>query len=170
MALQSARAAGLTVPSDTLDLADQYLETVQTADGAFYAYQPGREPTHVMTAEALLCRMYLGWTLDHPGLQLGIRELVHEFPPDGDDPDFYYWYYATQAAHHVGGRLWNRWNERLRDAVVTLQRTRGRDAGSWDPDGPHASTGGRLYVTSLAVCTLEVYYRHAPIFRQIDLQ
>ena len=47
---------------------------------------------------------------------------------------------------------------------------RGRDAGSWDPDGPHASTGGRLYVTSLAVCTLEVYYRHAPIFRQIDLR
>ena len=122
MALQSARAAGLAVPTDTLDLADQYLETVQTPEGAFYAYQPGREPTHVMTAEALLCRMYLGWTIDHPGLQLGIRELIQEFPPDDDDPDFYYWYYATQAAHHVGGRQWSRWNERLREVVVSLQR------------------------------------------------
>jgi hypothetical protein len=170
MALQSARAAGLKVPNDTLDLADQYLETVQSENGAFYAYQPYREPTHVMTAEALLCRMYLGWGLDHPGIRQGTRTLVDEFPPAADDPDYYYWYYATQAIHHVGGRLWQRWNHALREELVSLQRTQGRHAGSWDPEGPHASVGGRLYVTSMAVCTLEIYYRHAPIFRQIDLR
>lgn len=170
MALQSARAAGLNVPSDTLDLVDQYLESVQSSSGALYAYQPGHRPTHVMTAEALLCRIYLGWGADHPGLRLGTDQLLTKFPPDMNDPDFYYWYYATQVFHHVGGRPWRQWNQAMREALVAMQRTSGFHAGSWDPDGPHASTGGRIYVTSLAICTLEIYYRHAPIFRQIDLR
>ena len=42
-------------------------------------------------------------------------------------------------------------------------------AGSWTPDGPHAHVGGRVYMTSLAICTLEVYYRHAPIFRRLEM-
>jgi hypothetical protein len=170
MALQSGRAAGLDVPMETLDLADQYLESVQSDRGAFYAYQPRREPTHVMTAEALLCRLYLGWTLSEPGLTRGMRTLARDFPPEVSNPDYYYWYYATQVAHHVGGELWRRWNRQIRDALVSGQRTSGFHAGSWEPEGPHAEAGGRLYVTSLAICTLEVYYRHAPIFRQIRLE
>jgi hypothetical protein len=27
-----------------------------------------------------------------------------------------------------------------------------------------------VYMTSLAVCTLEVYYRHLPIFRRVDVE
>jgi len=29
---------------------------------------------------------------------------------------------------------------------------------------PHGSAGGRLMVTSLALLTLEVYYRHLPLY------
>jgi hypothetical protein len=32
--------------------------------------------------------------------------------------------------------------------------------------GQVATEGGRLYMTSLAVCALEVYYRHLPPYRQ----
>ncbi len=170
MALQSGRAAGLHVPQETLDLADQFLEMVQSDEGAFYAYQPGHPPTHVMTAEGLLCRMYLGWKREEPGLVRGARALVDEYPPQGEAPDYYYWYYATQTLHHLGGPLWERWNRQMRQVLVDLQWTQGRHAGSWDPRGPHAATGGRIYVTSLAICSLEIYYRHAPIFRQIDLR
>jgi len=169
MALQSARAANLRVPADTLELAGQYLDSVAEDAGARYAYQPGADPTHVMTAEALLCRMYLGWNLNTPGLIQGTQFLAQDHPPDRQDVDFYYWYYAAQTLHHVGGDDWEAWNRELRDVLVDMQEWRGHAAGSWAPAGPHASAGGRIYVTSLAICSLEVYYRHLPIFRQLQL-
>ena len=57
----------------------------------------------------------------------------------------------------------------MRDVLVDTQEKRPQ-AGSWEPRGEHASAGGRVYMTSLAVCSLEVYYRHLPIFRQIDVK
>jgi len=170
MALQSARAARLTVPEETFELASHFLDSVQSSDGAQYAYQPRNRPTHVMTAEALLCRIYLGWTKEDPALMEGIQWLVDGFMPSSREPNVYYWYYATQAFHHVGGTPWEQWNLRMRDILVDSQEKVGRNAGSWEPRGDHASAGGRVYMTSLAVCTLEVYYRHLPIFRQIDLE
>ena len=61
-----------------------------------------------------------------------------------------------------------RGKSQMRDVLVFTQEQKGPDAGSWDPKGPHAGSGGRLYMTSLAACTLEVYYRHLPIFRRIE--
>lgn len=230
MALQSARHAGLDVPEETLQLANQFLDTVEsrpdygrwhqrwrnrnlppeiaqvleqerltpldirlllrlldeqapraqlqdmrdelraeTRRAGQYSYLPRQPPTPVMTAEALLCRMYLGWTKDAPGLMEGVEHLAEQYLPSESEPNIYYWYYGTQVFHHVGGEHWERWNHRMRDVLVATQRTDGHRAGSWDATGPHASAGGRLYFTSLAICTLEVYYRHLPIFRQIDL-
>jgi hypothetical protein len=168
MALQSARAANLTVDPDTLERASHYLDSVQSDDGARYAYQRGRSPTHVMTAEALLCRIYLGWDKREPGLVEGVKYLGTGHPPKDDDHNMYYWYYATQTIHHYGGAAWEQWNFTMRDLLVSTQETQGAKAGSWPPISDH--TGGRLYETALAVCTLEVYYRHLPIFRQIQVE
>lgn len=170
MALQSARAAKLHVPVEAFELSSHYLDSAQFRDGAQYGYQPGHRPTPTMTAEALLCRIYLGWTKQDPPLTEGIRYLLDTDPPSADRPNVYYWYYGTQALHHVGGDEWERWNFLMRDALVNTQEKRGELAGSWAPRGEHAAAGGRLYMTSLAVCTLEVYYRHLPIFRQIDVK
>jgi hypothetical protein len=169
MALQSARAAKLKVPPETFELAGNYLDQAQSHDGARYAYQPRNRATHVMTAEALLCRIYLGWDRSNPALLDGIRWLADEHLPAESEPNIYYWYYGTQAFHHVGGEEWDRWNRRMRDVLVAMQEKNGTQAGSWEPRGEHASAGGRVYMTALAVCSLEVYYRHLPIFRQIDL-
>jgi hypothetical protein len=168
MALQSAKNAGLHVPQHTLDNAGNFLATVEKNGGAFYSYLPDQDPTHVMTAEAILCRMYLGRRPEHAGIQFGLRSLLSQHPPRKNNADIYYWYYATQAFHHYGGREWNDWNRQMRDVLVFTQEQKGADAGSWDPEGPHAGSGGRLYMTSLATCTLEVYYRHLPIFRRIE--
>ena len=67
--------------------------------------------------------------------------------------------------HHMGGDLWKNWNLRMRRVLVDSQRTDGPMAGSWDPQGGHSSRGGRVYMTALAICTLEVYYRHLPMYR-----
>jgi uncharacterized protein YfaS (alpha-2-macroglobulin family) len=169
MALQSARAARLAVPDETWEMADVYLDGVQQRDGALYAYQTRGSPTATMTAEALLCRMYLGWNHDRPALARGIRWLGDNHRPSASETNIYYWYYATQVMHHHGGEEWDEWNQRMRDILVNSQETQGHLAGSWRPKGEFSGEGGRIYMTSLAVCTLEVYYRHLPIFRRIEL-
>jgi hypothetical protein len=172
MALKSAQMAYLEVPPKTFELARQYLDEAQTDHyGGRYAYMPGRPATHVMTAEALLCRQYLGWPRNHPGLESGARHLLGDYPPNRGQMDMYYWYYATQVMHHLGGDAWDAWNYQMRDILVSLQETRGHAAGSWTPQGgPHDATGGRIYMTALAVCTLEVYYRHLPLYRQVAVE
>ena len=173
MALQSGRAAFLTVNDSTLQLAGHYLDSAEFDDrtGFGYSYQPrGGHRNQAMTAEGLLCRMYLGWTFhDRRELQRGVDTLVEQHMPSKDRPDVYYWYYGTQVFHHAGGEAWDKWNNRMRDILVETQEKRGPDAGSWPVLGPHAAPGGRIYVTSLCTATLEIYYRHAPIFRQIKL-
>jgi hypothetical protein len=169
MALQSARAAGLNVDEETLELAAHFLDSVQYEDGALYAYQPRNRPTHVMTAEALLCRIYQGWNQEDRALLEGVQWLADHHLPNTRETNVYYWYYASQVFHHVGGPLWEQWNLRMRDILVDTQEKHGPHAGSWEPRGDHAAAGGRVYMTSLAVCTLEIYYRHLPIFRQIEL-
>jgi hypothetical protein len=169
MALQSAKAANLTVPPATLENANHYLDSVSHDDGAQYAYQRGNGPTEVMTAEALLCRMYLGWTMEDYGLEQGVDWLAENHLPSSNQFNLYYWYYGTQVFHHAGGVNWEKWNTRIRDILVNSQEKRGDLAGSWAPQHHHDRAGGRIYATSVAVCTLEVYYRHAPIFRQLDV-
>ncbi len=165
MALQSGRMAQLRVPKKTLDGATTFLDSVQRDKiGGRYAYMPGGSPTHVMTAQALLARQYLGWPKDHPGLRNGARFLLEEYPPTKEDPDVYYWYYATQVMHHLGDEAWRHWNARMRRVLCDTQEAEGHEAGSWAPEGPFADRGGRLFMTSLAVCTLEVYYRHMPLY------
>ncbi|MBN2291882.1 MAG: squalene--hopene cyclase, partial [Pirellulales bacterium] len=133
--------------------------------GGQYAYMPGQRATYTMTAEALLCRQYLGWPCDHRGIETGVEYLLQNLPHQ-NKPNIYYWYYGTQVMHHVGGKPWKRWNDKIRVMLTSMQEKQGHEAGSWDPRGRFANQGGRLYMTSLAICTLEVYYRHLPLYRK----
>jgi hypothetical protein len=173
MALRSAQMAYLNVPTDVLERAMKYLDDAQTDSlGGRYAYMPGNGANLVMTAEALLCRQYAGWQQDHPGLVDGVEHLLEHVPRGGprEKINMYYVYYATQVMHHMGGRSWDDWNFRVRDILIDLQETKGHVAGSWTPRTGHDEAGGRLYQTALAVCTLEVYYRHLPLYRQLAVE
>jgi hypothetical protein len=119
-----------------------------------------------MTAEALLCRQYLGWWQSDPRLKFGASLiLANSIQPRAKN--VYYWYYATQVLHHLEGPAWERWNKVLRVEVPKLQEKSGAEKGSWSPQGDqHGVTGGRLYETCLALYMLEVYYRHLPIYRK----
>ncbi len=168
MALQSAKMAGLEVSETRLQKASEYLDSVSSNEGATYGYMPGHQPTPNMTAEALLCRMYLGASPKNAAVRRGLRLLLRDYPPSMTHVDYYYWYYATQAFHHVGGEPWEQWNGRLRDILVAKQVASGKHAGSWEVEGHLSDAGGRLYVTALATCTLEVYYRHLPLFGDLE--
>lgn len=165
MALQSARMAKIKVPQSTLERVKQYLDAAESHRGERYAYQPGTIATHSMTAEGLLCRQYLGWQRNDPRLLAGTDFLLQQLP-NWDTRNVYYWYYATQVTHHMGGEPWQRWNEVMRELLPAKQIQEGNERGSWEPQGhPHGSAGGRLYVTCMSLYMLEVYYRHLPIYQ-----
>ena len=71
------------------------------------------------------------------------------------------------------GDRWERWNLKIREGLIGMQVKDGTCAqGSWDPFQPApdvwAAHAGRLYLTSLSILTLEVYYRYLPIYRSFD--
>ncbi|HEY3395016.1 MAG TPA: prenyltransferase/squalene oxidase repeat-containing protein [Lacipirellulaceae bacterium] len=165
MALQSARMAGIEVPSPVFDRIQAFLDSVAREDGSRYAYRFNDGATLPLTAEGLLCRQYLGWQRDDPRLNAGVEYLLANLP-EWDERNVYYWYYATQVLHHMEGKPWRSWNEEMRKLLPEHQVTRGRERGSWDPGGDRwGSEGGRLYVTCLSIYILEVYYRHLPLYR-----
>jgi len=173
MALQSAKMAGLEVPEENLRRVDGFLDKVAREDGSRYPYQRDGEIKLSMTAEALLCRQYLGWDRDDPRLVAGVEWITspENLVNYNKGRDVYTWYYATQVAHHMEGDYWKRWNAVMRQALPEQQVKRGRENGSWDPEQPTmdqwAPHGGRLYVTCLSLYMLQVYYRHLPIYANI---
>lgn len=165
MALKSGQNAGLQVPTEVMKNAERFLNSVGRVE---YGYTDSKQPRKSMTAVGLLCRMYLGWGRREGSLRRGVVSLDRAGP---DKNNMYYNYYATQVLHHYGGDQWTRWNDVLRDHLVKTQLTAkaGHAEGSWDVADPHGSSGGRLYMTCLAVMTLEVYYRHLPLYQRDKL-
>ena len=190
MALKSGELAGLEVAPETwkkvVGLLNQATEG--GGDGSRYVYNPwaalhpdtrhGRDPSQVMTAVTLIMRIYTGWNRSHAPMQRGAYYLLEKLPHEAVPPatsslvdparDTYYWFYATQVMFYTGGEFWQRWNARLRPLLVDSQVREGKLAGSWHPLEPvpdrWGSQGGRLYVTALNLLSLEVPYRHLPLY------
>lgn len=165
MALKAASQAKMRVPQAAFRGAGLFLDSVQYEGGSQYSYTaiPKSPPTPTLSAAGLLCRMYLGWDNRRPALKAGVAYLDKVKPATNN---MYYNYYATQVLHHWGGEEWDRWNDVMREQLVRTQLRDGPEAGSWDVADPHGSVGGRLFMTSLCVMTLEVYYRHLPLYQR----
>jgi hypothetical protein len=184
MALKSGELAGLTVPPECYNRIERWLDKAHAAnDSSRYVYRPNaeqphqRQPSKAMTAEALLMRQYLGWRREHPNLIAGADYLLSNLPEVGTtrnpQRDAYYWYYATQVMFQMQGAYWRDWNTQLSKLLTSSQVRTGPLAGSWDPTGPTVPdrwgvAGGRLYVTSMQLLMLEVYYRHLPLYQNLE--
>jgi hypothetical protein len=167
LALHSGQAAGLHVPSKVFDRINHYLDLAATYEGARYGYKPGHAESLSMTAEALLCRQYLGWQRKDKRLVSGV-DYLRDHPIMMREPNVYYWYYATQVMHHMEGDVWEDWNDRLRVVLPDEQVREGKEKGSWYfPNDRWGRAGGRLFTTCLNCYILEVYYRHLPIYSPV---
>ena len=168
MGLKSGLMGYLEVPPNTIRGAEKFLESASQDSGAYYGYVgPGKSPA--TTSVGLLCRMYLGWEKDHPGLKKGVEFLSSTGVSKpgggrGNQADMYYNYYATQVMRHYGGTEWEKWNGEMRDWLIESQANEGNMEGSWHFPHTWAGRGGRLYNTAMACMILEVYYRHLPIY------
>jgi hypothetical protein len=184
MALRSGELAGLQVPRRSYEAVHRWLEAAQKspAEAYLYRYNPfapdtpaqrhGRNTTHTMTAVGLLLRLYDGWHRDRAAMIQG-AEYLQQNPPSlgtlvNPQRDTYYWYYGTQVMFHMGGEYWEDWNNHLHPLLIDSQVRKGPLAGSWDPRQPvpdrWGPQAGRLYVTAMNLLSLEVYYRHLPLY------
>ncbi|GIW94021.1 MAG: hypothetical protein KatS3mg110_2062 [Pirellulaceae bacterium] len=173
-AIRSAQSAGLPWPRTALQKAEQFVTSCAAGPSEApltrYSYLPGEAPRLSMTAAGLLTRQFLGWAQDNPDLVAGCRYLAQNMPPEQGDKlgPIYYYHYATQVLHNMEGPEFDLWNHRMREHLLRTQETGGHRRGSWDPSGAdHGKRGGRIYATSMALLTLEVYYRHLPYYRRV---
>jgi hypothetical protein len=175
MALKSAQMATLTVNPPTLLGVKHWLDLAARGQHkGLYVYVPTNPdgsvaaPNRNMTAVGMLLRQYGGLKRDDPMHIEGVSFLMRNLP-NPRARDFYYWYYATQVLHNVPGPEWDSWNRQMRRILIETQVKEGCATGSWDPyrpaKDPWAESAGRLFVTSLATLTLEVYYRYLPLYK-----
>lgn len=184
MAFKSGQLAGLDVAPETFTKIRRYLDACRVSEEEPYLfrYNPfalnnaqqrhGLKPTAVMTSVGLLMRLYFGWQRDTSEMMAGTDYLLQYIPQHGTRSnslrDTYYWYYATQVMFHMGGERWDRWHDALYPLLIDNQVVDGEYAGSWNPISPTpdlwARYGGRLYVTTLNLLSLEVSYRHLPLY------
>lgn len=185
MALKSGQLSGLEVPEATYQGIQRWLGLSQVPQQPDrYRYNPfapdtptqrhGRMATPTMTSVGMLMRMYSGWRRDNESMKSAAEYLL-QYPPrigsvQSPQKDTYYWYYATQVMFHMGGDYWDRWNRSLNPILIQSQVKTGVNAGSWDPAGAipdrWSAHAGRLYVTTMNLLNLEVYYRHLPIYEE----
>lgn len=174
MALKGAQLAGIEVNSTAFDRAAIWLNSVAKGEHlGLYSYQPYREVTPTMTAVGMLCRQYLGISQKDPSILEGKAYLLQNLPDDAIARNAYYWYYATLTMHNFNNAEFDDWNRKIRRILVESQAKEGCATGSWDPERPVADAwgqqGGRLMMTCLNALTLEVYYRHLPLYKTDSL-
>jgi hypothetical protein len=186
-AIHAARQSrDIVVPDATLKKAIRFLDFVASGRlKAVYGYtSPEGKPGTALTAVGLWCRYHIdGWGPTHAGMAEGVEGLLKNRPPKAapEKPDLYYYYYATQVVHLYDGPEWKDWNEGplkdgkraggMRDWLVKLQVNNefAPTSGSWDPDRTFVGLQcGRLGTTALSLLTLEVYYRHLPLYKPRD--
>ncbi len=167
MALKSARMGGIDVSWAAFDSARKWLDKVShPSQRGLYAYRPGKEYTPSMTAEGMFVQQILGRGPTEPRMMQSAGMVTDNLPNWEEDPNTYYWYYATLALFQHQGPAWERWNRALTEQLLANQRTRDGLSGSWDPVGEWAHVGGRVYQTAICTLMLEVYYRYLPMYAQ----
>lgn len=168
MALKSANMSGLRVDPYVARKVSVFLDAVQSDDGAAYGYTDAKTARPPLNAAGLLCRMFTSWKKTNDALIRGAKSLAK----GGPSRDMYTSYYATQVLYHVKQQLpqeWDTWQQQMSKMLVEAQITDGHQAGSYyegftTGHAPHV--GGRIYVTSMATMTLEVYFKHGlPLYQ-----
>jgi len=188
--IQALKAAQLgkdiVVPAATMKKAVDFLNLAGGGSRkAMYGYNDnaGAAPGTSLTAVGLLSRYYIdAWGPDTPGMAEGVLGLMKRAPVKSPaSPDMYFYYYATQVVHFFEGDEWKTWNEGpkgpdgtrkggMRDWLIGLQiKKDGATQGSFDPGpGSIGTSCGRLGTTAMCILTLEVYYRHLPLYKRAN--
>lgn len=169
-ALRAARNAGFSVDAGRVRRAIEYVRRSQTAEGSFkYSrslIEGADRTTYALTAAALstlnAAGVYKSSELQSV-LQKGFDHLRREIARHSKpwfaaeaEHDFYANLYAAQTFYQDGGGLWAEWYPRIREHLISKQRS----DGSWE------SRFGDEYATAMALLILEVPLGYLPMFQR----
>lgn len=157
-----------------MELAVADMKSVQKADGSFFYSNLDSHATPGITAVAVLSMQLLGHGQE-PAVQNGLDYLRAAACDWKNPPEWpmYAWYYISQTKFHQGGSSWRSWNNQFAPEFIRHQNP----DGSWDSAGLALDEGSagrenmhRVYATTMAALTLQVYYRFLPTYKPIDEQ
>ena len=188
MALKSGQLAGLEVSDDVFQRINKWISSASYDQNGktLYVYNPdspntvqqrhGRLPSTTMTSVGLLMQLYAGHDREEKIMRDGAEHLLRSLPAVGTSEhplrDTYYWYYATQVMFHMRGEYWEAWDNNLRPLLLDSQVESGPLTGSWDPLTPVPDRwgpfAGRIYLTTMNILSLEVHYRHLPLYKDTN--
>ena len=164
MALKSGLMAGVDLPDGVLEKAGRWLDRVGGGKhGGIYGYTSKGYHGPGMVAEGMFCQQLLGVPRTDPRMIESAAHLAERLPRR-QSVDFYYFYYGCLSLFQHQGPIWEAWNERMRDLLLSLQTQDGNQSGSWKARGARPQDYGRLVSTTMAVLSLEVYYRYLPLY------
>ncbi|HBP22485.1 MAG TPA: hypothetical protein DEA08_32485 [Planctomycetes bacterium] len=161
LALKSAEAAGVSVPSGAFQGVRKWVARVSTPAGGT-GYTGPSDGGAAMNATGLFLRVILGEKPTTPMNRKAAEKVARcQLALQGKGiSNFYAIYYSALALYQVGGELWQEFNPRIRDALINTQR-KGKhcERGSWEGGG---FVSDPVLATCFATLTLETYYRYLP--------
>ncbi|MEO0588577.1 MAG: prenyltransferase/squalene oxidase repeat-containing protein [Planctomycetota bacterium] len=158
-ALRSARNAGLSVPSETIDRAVAYVRQCQNPTDGGFRYMISAGGSAFPRSAAGVATLYYAGIYDDEAIDLGLEyiENVGEGVVFRGGGHYYYGhYYAAQAMYLAGGEHWAGWFPRVRDELVDAQAA----------DGGWESNHGKDYGTAMGLLVLQMPNRLLPIFQK----
>jgi hypothetical protein len=171
-ALKAAYMAGIEHPGlvNALDKSlkgvDLLYSNIGEYDGGF-AYSTGKGPKSSMTAVGALCKSLLGNKdnkFDRAYSYISTKS-IEKIAWKGNSFMLYEWYYATQVMFFEDGKLWKKWDKKMKPMLLKNQF---KD-GHWESPSARESAGhgldainGKVYSTALCSLMLAVYYRILP--------
>lgn len=159
MALRAARNAGITVPSETIDRAVEYIRKSRNDDGGFCYQLDGPRDSGFARSAAAVVGLQSAGIYSGVEIRKGVGYLFDARPvTDSRDGSYYYYghYYAVQAIWQIGGSPWERWFPSVRDELTGLQQAEGK----WN------SRYSAEYATAMATIVLQIPNNILPIFQR----
>lgn len=169
LSLIAAKRNQIPLQTRTLHNAKQFVLSTRPDEEYVFGYKgPPGEPT--TTAVGLTLMLYLGESPYDYRMIKALTDMADRGPMLNN---IYHDYYATLALHHTknthyGKESWEKWNQVLRDHLISSQETSGHEKGSWHFDDRWGNVGGRLYTTAMCALTLQAYYRYEPLYGPAD--
>lgn len=158
-ALRGCRNAGITVPSEIIEKAINYIKRCTTPEGGVQYNSRGGGPRQAITAAAIACLFNAG-QYDNtfvPKLLDYCKKNLGNISNTGFGHWHYAHYYYSQVLYREGGKSW----EDYRDAVSAKLLTEAGPDGSWNQ-----GYIGQVYTTAINLTILQLENGALPIYQR----
>lgn len=158
LAIRSGRLAGLIDATEEVSQGNLFLAGAMQLQPTSAAQERRQIQIAVV---GLYSQMLAGWRPKEMFVERGAYTLGN-FNANGD---LEFAYFNTLVQRNNDAPTFQNWHEKLKNRLLNSQDKNDHNRGSWHfANDDQAPAGGRLYCTAMAICALEVYYRHCPVY------